>query len=87
MLDEPSSALDPIAEHKMFENMMRAAKGRSVVFISHRLSSAVDADRIYLMENGSIVEFGNHKELMEKGGKYAEMFHLQAKNYVGGGDN
>ena len=87
VLDEPSSALDPIAEHKMFENMMRAAKGRSVVFISHRLSSAVDADRIYLMENGSIVEFGSHKELMEKGGKYAEMFHLQAKNYVGGGDN
>jgi len=86
VLDEPSSALDPIAEHKMFENMMRAAKDRSVVFISHRLSSAVDADRIYLMENGSIVEVGSHKELMEKEGKYAEMFHLQAKNYVGGGD-
>ena len=49
ILDEPSSALDPIAEHKMFENMMRAARGRSVIFISHRLSSAVDADRIYLM--------------------------------------
>ncbi len=86
VLDEPSSALDPIAEHKMFENMMRAAKNRSVVFISHRLSSAVDADRIYLLENGSIVESGSHKELMEKEGKYAEMFHLQAKNYVGWGD-
>lgn len=86
VLDEPSSALDPIAEHKMFENMMRAAKDRSVVFISHRLSSAVDADRIYLLENGSITESGSHKELMEKEGKYAEMFHLQAKNYVGWGD-
>ena len=86
VLDEPSSALDPIAEHKMFENMMRAAQNRSVVFISHRLSSAVDADKIYLLENGSIIESGSHKELMEKGGKYAEMFHLQAQNYVGGGE-
>lgn len=83
ILDEPSSALDPIAEHSMFENMMRAAKGRSVIFISHRLSSAVDADRIYLMENGSIAEVGSHSELMALNGKYAEMFHLQAENYVG----
>jgi len=83
ILDEPSSALDPIAEHKMFENMMRAAQGRSVIFISHRLSSAVDADRIYLMEEGRITESGTHHELMEQDGKYAEMFHLQAKNYIG----
>lgn len=83
VLDEPSSALDPIAEHKMFENMMRAAKGRSVVFISHRLSSAVDADRIYLMDGGRIAEVGTHHELMEKKGKYAEMFRLQAENYLG----
>lgn len=82
VLDEPSSALDPIAEHKMFENMMRAAKGRSVIFISHRLSSAVDADRIFMLEDGSIVESGTHKELMAHGGKYAEMFSLQAANYV-----
>jgi len=71
----------------MFENMMRAAKDRSVVFISHRLSSAVDADKIYLLENGRIVESGSHKELMERNGKYAEMFHLQAQSYVGGGEN
>lgn len=83
ILDEPSSALDPIAEHKMFENMMRAAKGRSVIFISHRLSSAVDADRIYLMEDGRIAEVGTHRELMARGGKYADMFRLQAKNYIG----
>ena len=86
ILDEPSSALDPIAEHKMFENMMLAAKGRSVIFISHRLSSAVDADKIYLLENGCIAEEGSHRELMEKNGKYAEMFRLQAENYVGKGD-
>ena len=83
ILDEPSSALDPIAEHKMFENMMRASKGRTVIFISHRLSSAVDADRIYLMEDGTITESGTHHELMQKNGKYLEMFRLQAQNYIG----
>ncbi len=83
ILDEPTSALDPVAEHKMFENMMRAAAGRSVIFISHRLSSAVDADRIYLFEHGRIVEEGTHASLMEAGGKYANMFSLQAENYVG----
>ena len=85
ILDEPSSALDPIAEHKMFENMMRAAKGRSVLFISHRLAAAVDADRIYLMDDGRIAEVGTHHELMAQNGKYAEMFRLQAKNYIGEG--
>ncbi len=83
ILDEPSSALDPIAEHTMFRNMMRAAQGRGVLFISHRLATAVDADRIYLMDGGRIAEVGTHRELMERGGKYAEMFRLQAKNYVG----
>ncbi len=84
VLDEPSSALDPIAEHKMFENMIRATEGRSVIFISHRLSSAVLADRVYMMDEGRIIESGTHHELMEKDGKYAEMFRLQAQNYAGG---
>ena len=83
ILDEPSSALDPIAEYKMFENMMRATEGRSVIFISHRLSSAVLADRVLLMDNGTIAESGTHKELMAKNGKYAEMFKRQAENYLG----
>lgn len=83
ILDEPSSALDPIAEHKMFENMMRASEGRSVIFISHRLSSAVDADRIYLLDQGKIVESGTHRALLAENGKYAEMFRLQAAQYVG----
>ncbi len=83
ILDEPSSALDPIAEYTMFENMMRATEGRGVVFISHRLSSAVLADRVLLMENGEITESGTHVELMEKNGTYAAMFRRQAENYLG----
>ena len=83
LLDEPSSALDPIAEYNMFENMMRATEGRSVIFISHRLSSAVLADKVLLMDGGTVAECGTHAELMEKNGKYAAMFHRQAENYLG----
>lgn len=81
ILDEPSSALDPIAEYNMYCNMMEAAKGKTVFFISHRMSSARMADRILFLENGRIVEEGNHAKLMAKNGRYAEMFRLQAKNY------
>ncbi len=87
LLDEPSSALDPIAEYKMFENMMRATEGRSVIFISHRLSAATLADRVLLMDGGTIAECGSHSELMALGGKYAEMFHRQAENYLGKEDD
>lgn len=83
ILDEPSSALDPIAEYQMYKSLLKACENKAVVFISHRLSSAVLADRIYMLENGRIVETGSHAELMEKNGKYAEMFHFQAGNYVG----
>lgn len=81
ILDEPTSALDPVAEYQLFENMMEACRDRAVVFISHRLSSAVPADRIYLFEEGRITESGTHKELMERGGHYADMFHKQAESY------
>ncbi len=82
ILDEPSSALDPIAEHEMYENMLRACGDCGVIFISHRLSSAVSADRIYLIEDGSVAESGSHEELMRLDGKYAQMFRHQAENYV-----
>lgn len=82
ILDEPTSALDPIAEYEMYKNMMDACEGKSVVFISHRMSSAVMADRIYLLEHGEVMESGTHRELMEKDGKYAELFRVQAQNYV-----
>ena len=81
ILDEPSSALDPISEYEMFNNMMTACADKTVIFISHRLSSAVMADKIYLLEQGEIVEEGTHTELMELGGKYAEMFTMQAEKY------
>lgn len=84
ILDEPSSALDPIAEYKMYENMMKTCADKAVVFISHRLSSAVLADTIYLLENGRIIEQGSHQALMALGGKYAEMFRVQAENYTTG---
>ena len=82
ILDEPTSALDPIAEHEMYKNMMEACKDCGMIFISHRLSSAVMADRIYLLENGEVAECGTHEELMAKNGKYADMFRKQAENYV-----
>lgn len=81
ILDEPSSALDPIAEYNMYNNMLQAAEGKTVFFISHRLSSARIADKIYFLENGQIKESGSHDELMAIKGSYARMFELQAKNY------
>ena len=82
ILDEPSSALDPIAEYEMFENMIKVSEDKTVIYISHRLSSIALADRILMMENGSIVEEGSHKELMNKGGKYADLFSKQAEYYI-----
>lgn len=82
ILDEPSSALDPVAENEMYNNMMRAGEGKAMIFISHRLSSAVSADRIYMLENGEVIESGSHAELMALDGKYADMFKKQAQNYV-----
>lgn len=81
ILDEPSSALDPLAEYNMYNNMMKLSEGKGVIFISHRLSSARMADHIYLMKDGRIVEQGSHEEMMELNGHYHEMFLLQAENY------
>lgn len=82
ILDEPSSALDPIAEYNMYKNMLNATENETVIFISHRLSATRDADRIYLFENGTVIEQGSHAELIKLNGKYAEMWKLQAQNYL-----
>ncbi len=81
ILDEPSANLDPVAEYNLNQAMIEAADKKTVIFISHRLSTTVNADRIYVMENGRIIESGNHTELMELNGTYAYMFNLQAEKY------
>lgn len=81
ILDEPSSALDPLAEYNMYNNMMRLSLGKGVIFISHRLSSARMADKIFLMKDGNVAESGSHEELMNLKQHYYEMFMLQAENY------
>ncbi len=81
ILDEPTAALDPIAENELYLRYSEAAKKRTVVFISHRLSSTRFCDRIALLEGAHIVEEGTHEELMAKKGRYAELFELQSKYY------
>ena len=81
ILDEPSSALDPISEYQLNQAMLEAARDKTVIFISHRLSSTVMADRIYMLEQGRIIEQGSHRELMGLNGKYAQMFRMQAEKY------
>ena len=81
ILDEPSANLDPVAEYNLNQAMIEAADHKTVIFISHRLSTTVNADRIYVMENGKIIESGSHQELMELNGTYAYMFNLQAEKY------
>ena len=82
ILDEPSSALDPIAEYQLNHAMMEATKDKSVIFISHRLSTTRLADRIIMLENGRIVEQGSHEELLNQNGKYAQMWKVQAGAYI-----
>ncbi|MBO4497563.1 MAG: ABC transporter ATP-binding protein [Lachnospiraceae bacterium] len=81
IMDEPSSALDPIAEYELNKAMRSAAKGKTVFYISHRLSTTRDADRIILLENGRIAEEGTHESLLARNGKYAQMWHVQAGRY------
>lgn len=81
IMDEPSANLDPVAEYNLNKSMTEVAKNKTVIFISHRLSTTRHADRIYVMENGEIVENGTHDELMSQNGKYAYMFNLQAEKY------
>lgn len=82
VFDEPSSALDPLAEYHLFENIKEYGKDRILFFISHRLSSVRDADIVFYMKNGRIRERGSHLELMEQNGEYASLYRLQAENYL-----
>lgn len=82
VFDEPSSALDPIAEYDLYKGIMDESKGHITLFISHRLSSVKDADEVFMLENGAVIEQGTHRQLMDMGGKYCEMFTKQAQNYL-----
>lgn len=82
LLDEPSAALDPVAEHQIFEDFANISKNKSAVLISHRLSSITLADKILVLEEGHIIEQGSHKGLLEKNGQYAHLFNLQASKYM-----
>lgn len=81
ILDEPTASLDPKAEAALFHSVRSLFEGRSVLLISHRFASVRDADRIYVLERGRVIECGSHDQLMQDDGKYAEMFRLQAAPY------
>lgn len=85
IMDEPSSALDPMAEYQLNQSILHHTQDKTVVFISHRLSTTRIADTIYMFEKGALVEQGSHEALLAQEGKYAEMFHLQAEKYEGSG--
>lgn len=82
ILDEPTAALDARAEHEVFLRFAELMQGKAAVLISHRFSTVRMADRILFLENGQLLELGSHEELLAKGGKYAELFRLQAKGYL-----
>jgi ATP-binding cassette subfamily B protein len=81
ILDEPSAALDAKAEYELFSRLQELAQGRTAIFISHRFSTVRRADRILVFEQGSLIESGTHEELLALGGRYAELFNLQAASY------
>lgn len=84
ILDEPTAALDALAERALYESYASLCQGRSSLFVSHRLASTAFCDRVLLMENGRIVEEGSHDALLLLGGRYAQLYNIQAKNYRAG---
>ena len=82
VFDEPTASLDPLAEAEIYRKYFSVSGGKTMILISHRLSSVVMCDRILVVDNGEIVESGTHDELMNKEGIYKEMFNAQANNYI-----
>ncbi len=81
ILDEPTASLDARAEYEVFERFTELTKGKTAVLISHRFSTVRMADRILVLERGELIESGDHAALLQKNGRYAELFNLQAKGY------
>ena len=84
ILDEPTASLDPLAEQEVFNQFSKLADGKIAVFVSHKLSSAVSASKIVVIDGGTIAEVGTHDELIALGGRYHELFTTQAKRYAAG---
>ncbi len=82
VLDEPTASIDAIAEEKIFESIEKKMQGKTVVLISHRFSTVKNADKILVVEHGEVREFGNHKDLMQKNGRYCELYTMQANRYL-----
>jgi ATP-binding cassette subfamily B protein len=82
ILDEPTAALDPVAEGRMYTQFEEISRGYTTIFISHRLASAKMADYIYVLDGGKVAEAGNHAELMQHNGLYAEMYESQRSWYL-----
>ena len=86
MLDEPTAALDPIAENDIYQKYAEMTAGKTSVFISHRLASTRFCDRIIFLEHGKITEEGTHEELLNLGGGYAKLFQVQSRYYQEGSE-
>ncbi|MFE9999740.1 ABC transporter ATP-binding protein [Streptomyces avermitilis] len=87
VLDEPSSALDVRGETELYDLLLAAAEGRTIVLVSHRFSTVRHADTIVVLADGAVAESGSHQELMDRGGRYARMFTVQADRYVERGED
>lgn len=81
VLDEPTAAIDAKAESEIFNRVEKLSKDKTVIIISHRFSTVRNADKIYVIDKGKIIEAGDHKQLMKLDGQYATLFKLQAKGY------
>ena len=82
MFDEPNASLDPIAERNLFEKMADLGRENCVIYVTHRLLSTKLADKIIVVDRGRCIEEGQHAELMERHGKYRELFEKQVANYI-----
>ena len=85
VLDEPTAALDPVSEYEIYTHFNTLTKGKSAIYISHRLATCRFCDRIAVFHEGEIIQVGNHEQLMDQGGLYGEMFMAQMQYYMNQG--
>lgn len=81
-MDEPTAAIDPLEEKRVYERFARIAEGNTAIIVTHRLGSVRLADRIIVMDQSKLVDMGTHEELLGRAGKYKDMWQAQAKYYV-----